>query len=323
MCKKLILHKNSFVVLKNSFIMGTKKERYVLRLFIMNVKYYVYVVIVILCTMLSPCKPSEELITLSTRFGDIKLLLYSDVPAHKANFLALVKSGRYDSTVFHRVIPNFMIQGGDIALKPNVSDFDAEKTLEAEFVPKYFHRRGALAAARQGDAVNPEKRSSNCQFYIVQGETWTERVLKTDIRKLYEGLGKLVQDDKDKFLPMAKRMDSLRNAAQQNKDPETQAALEESMAACIKAIKDNYDMDVSKDIAPERIKAYTSVGGVPHLDDEYTVFGQVIEGMEVVDKIAALARNAADRPLEDVYLTAKIEKISAKAYKKYLADTKP
>ena len=184
-------------------------------------------------------------VKIETTYGDIVVKLYNETPKHRDNFLKLVKEGTYDGVLFHRVIQNFMIQGGD----PNsrnakkgemLGNGELGYTLPAEFVPSLYHKKGALAAARQADQVNPEKRSSSCQFYIVQGEKWDAEKLKR---------------------------------------------LETSMG---------------KSFTKEQAEVYATLGGTPFLDGDYTVFGEVVEGLEVVDKIAAVACGPMNRPLEDV-----------------------
>ncbi len=197
-------------------------------------------------------KEPQVIITVEN-YGDIVIKLYNDTPIHQENFLKLVEEGFYDGLLFHRVIKDFMIQGGD----PNSRDAAAGAplgsgsnggTLEAEILPNRFHKKGALAAARRGGPSNPEKRSSDCQFYIVQGK------------------------------------------------PATQAEL------------DNIAKRSGKEMSPEAIEAYKTIGGTPFLDNEYTVFGEVVSGLEIVDKIATVAKNRSDRPDVDVKMSMKIKK---------------
>ncbi len=172
--------------------------------------------------MSNTCSPDkDQVVTLSTKFGDIKLVLFDDTPIHKENFLKLVESGAYDGTIFHRVIKGFMIQGGDLSTKENATKNLSDSTMTAEIKANHLHRRGAVAAARMGDNVNPERRSSNSQFYIVE--------------------------------------------------------------------KDN---------------------GANHLDGQYTVFGQVISGFEVIDKVAEQRTSHGDRPVEQIVGTFKVEQIA-------------
>lgn len=184
-------------------------------------------------------------VEMRTTMGNITLLLYNDTPRHRDNFIKLVNENVYEGLLFHRVIDRFMVQAGDPKskdAKPGtmLGDGTLGYTIPAEFLPNHFHKRGALCAARQGDQVNPRKESSSCQFYIAQGQVWSE----ADLNMMEQRFGK-------KF-------------------------------------------------SPEQRKAYTTVGGTPHLDGDYTVFGEVLKGMEVVDKIAAAPRDKYDRPLEDI-----------------------
>ena len=172
--------------------------------------------------MSSTCSPDkDQVVTLSTKFGDMKIILFDDTPIHKENFLNLVENGAYDGTIFHRVIKGFMIQGGDLSTKENPPTNISDSTITAEIKSNHSHLRGAVAAARMGDQVNPERRSSNSQFYIVENNT-----------------------------------------------------------------------------------------GASHLDGQYTVFGQVIDGLEVIDKIAEQKTQYGDRPVEEIAATFKVEHIS-------------
>ena len=191
-------------------------------------------------------------VRMHTTAGVIDLCLYDETPKHKENFLKLVKEHQYDSLLFHRVIKDFMIQGGDPDSKNApagalLGEGDLGYTVEAEFMPQvYFHRRGVLAAARESDDVNPAKASSASQFYIVWGKVYTKEQLE--------------------------------------------------------AYKEFYKRRTGRElvITPEQEAVYTTVGGTPHLDGEYTVFGEVINGLDVVEKIQGVACDGNDRPLEDV-----------------------
>lgn len=189
----------------------------------------------------------ERKVIIKTNYGKIKLKLYNETPQHRDNFVKLAKEGFYDGTIFHRVIPEFMIQGGD----PESKNADSKARLgsggpdykvPAEIVEKYYHKKGALAAARQGDSVNPEKASSGSQFYIVVGKTMTEAELN------------------------------------------------------------NLSMKTGVEYTDEQKEVYSTQGGTPFLDQNYTVFGELTKGMEVIEKIALVKRNSADRPDEDVVM---------------------
>lgn len=191
-------------------------------------------------------------VIIHTAYGDMTVKLYDQTPQHRDNFIKLVKEKQYDSTLFHRVIKDFMIQGGDPESKNASPDQmlgsgDLGYTIPAEFVPGLFHKKGALAAARTGDQVNPEKRSSSCQFYIVQGKVWS---------------------------PQELQMISMRYGIQ---------------------------------FSPEQAQIYTTLGGTPFLDTQYTVFGEVIDGLDVIDKIASQPTRPGDRPVEDIRMTITLE----------------
>ncbi len=247
--------------------------------------------------------PRNYLVTLSISqadsvLGQVRLVLYDSTPIHRDNFVSLVRAGAYDGTIFHRVISDFMVQGGDIP-RTN-TDYDADSTLPAEFFPGYFHKKGALAAARLGDAQNPERRSSAYQFYIVQGVPYaTEQEITLNYTTLQEGVLKLYNDSTE----IAQQLDSARNTSYED--------YTEAIYALIPTIQERYGLELYKDIPRERIEAYLEIGGTPHLDDDYTVFGEVVEGLDLVDRIAATPTAGGDRPTEDVILTtATVEEIS-------------
>ncbi len=186
-----------------------------------------------------------------TPYGKMKVRLYNETPQHRDNFVKLAKEGFYNDLLFHRVINGFMIQGGDPKSRDAkagamLGDGTTGYTVPAEFVPELIHKKGALAAARQGDMVNPTKASSGCQFYIVQGNVYTPEQLEMFSRRM------------------------------------------------------------GKTFTEKQIDAYSTIGGTPHLDGDYTVFGEVVEGLEVIDSIAAVKCNGQDRPLEDVKMSIKI-----------------
>lgn len=206
-------------------------------------KIKTFLIVLIILFMSASCQTKAQTYTIETTLGNVKIKLYENTPLHKANFEKLVEEQLYEGVLFHRVIQNFMIQGGDLSTKNFVSNGetdDVEETIPAEFVPENFHKKGALAAARTGDFVNPEKRSSPTQFYIVQGKPYTEEELA-------------------------------------------------------------YMEDVrGKQWTPEQKETYRTLGGTPFLDMDYTVFGEVVEGLDVVDAIAAVPTLPGDRPVSDV-----------------------
>ena len=236
-------------------------------------------------------------VLIKTTLGDITVRLYDETPQHRDNFIKLASEGYYDGTLFHRVIKGFMIQGGD----PDSKGAPAGKqlgtggpnyTIPAEFVyPQYFHKKGALAAARQSDQVNPEKRSSGSQFYIVTGEVYSagkltqmERQLEQkQLQSIFDGL---VVENRDKILQLRR-----------NRDQAGLMAIQEQLQKAT--------MDKTKELGKPKFtdaqrEAYTTVGGTPFLDNDYTVFGEVEEGLEVIDAIQNVATAPGDRPKEDV-----------------------
>ena len=254
--------------------------------------------IFILIIIIQSCAMNKDvLITISTPYGDMKAILYDETPLHKKNFIELSESGQFDSTIFHRVIENFMIQGGDVNL---INDEDViDYTIPAEFNSKLFHRKGEIAAARMGDNVNPEKESSGCQFYIVQGKVYTEEELTLDINALYGGVRRLLQEDE--YSDMREKFIEAQN------DPEETHRLAISLSSIC---EEKYGIQIKKNVSDEILESYTTLGGVPHLDGGYTVFGRSVEGLDVIDKIAAVKTGPADKPVEDIPMTFKVERIN-------------
>ena len=253
-------------------------------------------ILIILILIQSCAMDKDVLITISTPYGEMKAILYDETPLHKKNFIELSESGKFDSTIFHRVIENFMIQGGDVNL---ISENEIDYTIPAEFNDNLFHRKGEIAAARMGDNVNPDKESSGCQFYIVHGKVYKEEELTLDINALYGGVRRLLQEEE--YSDMRQKFIDAQN------DPEETQKLAISLS---EICEEKYGMQIRKTISDEILKAYTTVGGVPHLDGAYTVFGRIVEGLEVIDKIASDKTGAADKPVEDIPMTFKIKKIS-------------
>ena len=241
----------------------------------------------------------SKIVTIKTRLGDIKVMLYDQTPLHRDNFLKLVNEKFYNGTLFHRVIPNFMIQGGD----PDSKGASANKslgtggpgyTIKSEIIyPKFFHKRGAIAAARQGDEINPNKESSGSQFYIVWGDTYNDGQIKQiekNLRMMKENeiFNQLAADNKSLIMDLRRS----RN----------QAGLQELQERLITQTKDIIKESVDITLTPEQIQVYKELGGTPHLDGQYTVFGEVLEGLDVVEKIQAVETGKADRPKVDVVI---------------------
>ena len=244
------------------------------------------------------------IVKISTPKGDIRVRLYDETPQHRDNFVKLVNEGFYNGTLFHRVIKGFMIQGGD----PDSIGAPSGKMLgtggpgynvPAEIVyPQLFHKRGALAAARQSDEVNPERESSGSQFYLVYGKVYTPQELKQmekqmSMQQEQSIFNKLVQQNCTQILELRKA----RN----------QAGLQELQDQLIAETKKQMKELPAPKFTPEQQETYTTIGGTPFLDNQYTVFGEVESGMEVVAEIQQCATLSADRPKEDISMTMTIE----------------
>lgn len=238
--------------------------------------------------------PDGTVVDIKTSLGDIKVLLYNDTPLHRDNFIKLVKDGFYDGVLFHRVINNFMVQTGDPKSKDaapgqHLGAGDPGYTIEAEILyPKHFHKYGALAAARTGDQFNPERRSSGSQFYIVTGNKYSDGDVEMLNKRYVDSarqnyFRKLVEQH-------LSEIEALRAAADEEGLENMRLKLIEETEAAVPAAG-----------LPEEVtQAYTTVGGTPHLDGQYTVFGEVISGMDVIEKIQTAATDNADRPTEDI-----------------------
>lgn len=213
-------------------------------------------------------KPGNQYVRLKTQYGECIIRLYNQTPLHRDNFIKLTKKGYYNGTLFHRVIQNFMIQGGDPDsrnAKPDslLGNGGPKYTIPAEFNDSLFHKKGVLAAAREGDMINPEKASSGSQFYLVQGKIFTEEQLKN------------VEEKRLKFtLPEWQR------------------------------------------------EVYKTIGGAPHLDRNYTVYGEIVKGLALVDQIAALETDTNDRPKTDIRIEITVlKKREVKKLEKELQNT--
>ena len=255
----------------------------------------------------------DHLIKIQTRHGDMYAILYDETPEHKKNFIRLAKEERFDSTQFHRVIKDFMIQAGDVFTKEGMPP-EEWYTIPAEFNAQYIHERGSIAAARQGDGINPKKRSSGSQFYIVQGVVYDELELKTDMRRLQEAFMKFLQVLSNR--PLMEQYTALYQEGDFK-------GLNQLMLSYKSEMEDFFNTSLSKNISPSRLEAYTSVGGTPHLDDEYTVFGKIIGGIEVVDQIASERTSSQDIPVDPVYVKSTVEEKLRKDITKEFGYTYP
>ncbi|MFY0593392.1 peptidylprolyl isomerase [Roseivirga sp.] len=268
------------------------------------------------------CAPAEmdDVVVISTPYGDMTAVLYDETPLHKENFLKLAMGGMYDSVIFHRVIEKFMIQTGDLAT--GKLETGVKYRLDAEFMAeKYIHEKGALAAARTGDAGNPTKKSSGSQFYIVQGETFDEEGLKTRAdRRHYLKVNGLFQRmlNSKKFPELTEKYNYHLERSREDSTYDFQKAQRTLIYNSMDIIEErfgNQDDPGYPDFAKE---IYATKGGAPHLDAEYTVFGKVVEGLDVIDKIAAVERNRRDKPLQDIRMEMKVIPMSkSEITKKY------
>jgi cyclophilin family peptidyl-prolyl cis-trans isomerase len=250
-------------------------------------------------------KKREAKFQIVTEFGTIKIKLYNETPLHRNNFIKLTKDGFFTDLLFHRVIKKFMIQGGDPDSKnaePGklLGNGDLGYTIPAEFNPKFFHHRGVLAAAREGDQVNPEKKSSACQFYLLQGRVFRLGELDSLQTKLENSRKMNLMQTKIKAIEA--ELNKLGAEGKQNE-----------ITVRINALREEVDNE-NKKLPPirfsaEQRKAYTTIGGYPSLDNNYTIFGEVIEGMDVIDQIAKQPIDKNNRPLKDIkFSITKIKK---------------
>ena len=268
----------------------------------MNKTTSIVLIFILIITMESCAKPSlkkneDYQIKLETTYGNIIIKLYNETPAHRDNFVKLVNDGVYDGTLFHRVIKDFMIQAGDPSSKTatagqRLGTGDVGYTLPAEFVyPKYYHKRGALAAARQGDQVNPKKESSGCQFYIVWGKTYSEQELTAMEKSMYQ------KEEMRLFQAKAAERQEEIKQYRMERNQEKLTALQEIILA---EVHSEMTAKQTHKLTDQQRNDYMTIGGTPHLDNEYTVFGEVVKGMEIIAKISEAKTDNMDRPAEDI-----------------------
>ncbi len=238
-------------------------------------------------------------VLISTNYGNMTVMLYDATPNHRDNFIKLVNEKHFDGTLFYRVIKNFVIQGGssDSRNAPKgkkIGYGSSALTINSEFADNCVHKKGALCAPRQPEMVNEFKKSDISQFYIVQGRVYTT----DELNKLMKNMNTPILNDLKRkyYIPKKTELDSLKlaNTLQYNQ--------------LLKEIKNEiefyFQMSRDKlDLNNRQLELYTTVGGIPDLDGDYTVFGEVIEGLEVIDKIANIPTDASDRPVSDVKIT--------------------
>lgn len=264
-----------------------------------------------LLTQCSKDSGSDYLVTIKTNQGDMVAILYDETPKHKANFIKLAKEHYFDSLLFHRVMDGFMIQGGD----PDSKNAEPGQqlgmggpgyTVDAEINPKFFHEKGALSAARLGDQQNPTKASSGSQFYIVQGFVTPSTDLdglRIDQAKLNAAFQQMMQN------PASQPLIDTLNQIYMSGDMQ---AYQKKIYSLVPQLEKQTGTKIYKEVSEDKIKAYTTVGGYPSLDGDYTVFGKVIGGLDVIDKIARIQRDQNNRPLEDLRMVVTVEEMPRK-----------
>jgi cyclophilin family peptidyl-prolyl cis-trans isomerase len=244
------------------------------------------------------CKSSindeNTYVLIETEFGNMKIKLYNETPKHKENFIKLINKGYYNDLIFHRIIKDFMIQGGDPDSKnaqvgKKIGNGGPGYTIPAEFNSKFFHKKGALSAARLGDPINPEKASSGSQFYIVQGKKYDDIELNNlekmmNSKKKQIAFGKYLNENPELLVQI------------QSFQEKNELSKVDSIFNIVKTSTKYEDFKFSK----EARKAYKEIGGTPFLDGEYTVFGEIVEGIFVIDKIAELEKDQNNRPLKNI-----------------------
>jgi len=268
-------------------------------------------VLILAAIFVASCNTTPEIdydVLVKTEYGDLKIKLYDETPKHKENFLKLANEGFFNDLLFHRVIKDFMIQGGDPESKNAKPDAmlgagGPGYTLPAEFNPKFYHKKGALAAARQGDEMNPKKESSGSQFYIVQGKVYTAEEITSLEEQIAQGkkgnaVGNYIRNNPEMLAKFQAMQANAEFAKMDSVAAEIEAKLVAEMgeAAFKFALSDSIK------------KVYQTIGGTPFLDNEYTVFGEVVEGLNVIDSIAKVNANGASRPMKDIKMTVEVRK---------------
>ncbi len=250
----------------------------------------------------------DTIVTISSEYGEMIAILYDETPKHKQNFIKLAKEKYFDGTLFHRVIKDFMIQGGDpdskkVKVGEKLGNGGPGYSIPAEISTKYFHEKGSLSAARLPDDQNPNKESSGSQFYIVQGHKAMDyeiEQLKIDRPKLNQNFRKFLSDPSNK---------ALNDTIRQLVTDRNWEGLQDLETELVPRVEKALGVSLRRDVPAEVIKTYREQGGAPHLDGEYTVFGKVIKGLQIIDKIAIVPTDESDRPLKDIPIKITVEEM--------------
>lgn len=271
-----------------------------------NSLFWLCIIIIIISTGKMNAKEKETHIVIETSFGDIEVKLYNETPQHRDNIIRLIEEDAYDNQIFHRVIKDFMIQGGDV--KTQLSSINKkeealayEYTVPAEVVyPAFFHKRGAFAAARLGDNVNPDKASSSSQFYIVTGALFSDQDLDLMEKNRYERLKQSIFNTLNSN--SKEQIKELYRSGDRGKLTELRDSLvTESLELASQRKSEILFTDAQRN-------AYKTDGGSPHLDGDYTVFGEVVSGMDVVDQIQQIGTSESDKPITDIRFSIFLKK---------------
>lgn len=274
----------------------------------------------LIAALMTGCAQSNKkdyVVTIKTTYGDMVAILYDETPKHKANFIKLAKDHYFDSLLFHRIIDGFMIQGGDPDSKraqpgQALGRGGPNYTVDAEFNPKFFHEKGALSAARMGDNVNPTKASSGSQFYIVHGKPMSDQELtQLEENVRYQKKNQYLREIMG--MPAYADLRQVIITKQQSGDGAWLQSFFEKSDTLIQKVHPEFQPFT---FTPEQRAAYAKNGGAPHLDGDYTVFGKVIKGLEVIDKIASQPKDQADRPVTDIRMMVTVEEMSRKKIEK-------
>ncbi len=267
-------------------------------------KFSVLSLVLALFFSLNSTAQNEHIVEISTDMGSMRFKLYNDTPKHRDAFLELARDGYYENTLFYRVIENFMIQGGSKTTRnappgKKLGIGDPDHQVDDEILPNHIHKRGALCAPRQPDEKNPAKQSDISQFYIVQGEIYTEGLLDT----LELVNNQPIKREATALIYTEEIKEELARLREEKKVDEFRKIANKVKSDIDMSMRTNDDYLEFTDIQRE---AYTTVGGYPNLDGDYTVFGECISGFDVIDKIAALPTDKNDRPLTDLKISVKV-----------------